>query len=351
MILTCPNCSTRFELPEDMLLPNGRKVKCSSCEETWFQLPEEPSEAEEVVEAPAEEQEAEVDTQEEAVDIAEEPAEDVPEEDTSEENEEAGEESEESEEAPAEDSSEEEKPTEESETEEIAEEAPSEDGEASEEAPAEESEEDELRIKPEEEVEKRFTPQTRNAYLAASGVFVLLFLILLMLSGPLMRAVPGFEAIYGVFGLKADLPGQDLTFEEIKISRSHEGKITINVKIMNIGDKQRGVPMIMTTLKGEDGEVLDHLMIEPPHGTIDAHGVMPLEAFYESEKSNEIHNVDLKFVLNTKTASKDGGNTPAHDEGDAAHQSDHGADAKSPAHASEKHHQEHGHSNSGSAHH
>ncbi|MAE51415.1 MAG: hypothetical protein CMH27_06370 [Micavibrio sp.] len=40
MILTCPKCTTRFLLSAFVLAPDGRKVKCSSCGETWFQLPD-----------------------------------------------------------------------------------------------------------------------------------------------------------------------------------------------------------------------------------------------------------------------------------------------------------------------
>lgn len=40
MILTCPKCTTRFVLSAFVLAPDGRKVKCSNCKETWFQLPD-----------------------------------------------------------------------------------------------------------------------------------------------------------------------------------------------------------------------------------------------------------------------------------------------------------------------
>ncbi len=40
MILTCPQCSTRFLLPASDLAPDGKKVKCSECEEIWFQEPD-----------------------------------------------------------------------------------------------------------------------------------------------------------------------------------------------------------------------------------------------------------------------------------------------------------------------
>ena len=36
MIITCPECATRYELDEDRFLPNGRSVRCTSCGESWF---------------------------------------------------------------------------------------------------------------------------------------------------------------------------------------------------------------------------------------------------------------------------------------------------------------------------
>lgn len=40
MILTCPNCSTRFLISAQVLAPEGRRVKCSKCSEDWFQMPD-----------------------------------------------------------------------------------------------------------------------------------------------------------------------------------------------------------------------------------------------------------------------------------------------------------------------
>jgi len=42
MLLTCPDCSTQFNVKDEALLPNGRKVKCGKCQCVWFQDPPRP---------------------------------------------------------------------------------------------------------------------------------------------------------------------------------------------------------------------------------------------------------------------------------------------------------------------
>lgn len=37
MRLTCPNCGAQYEVPEDVIPPEGRDVQCSNCGHTWFQ--------------------------------------------------------------------------------------------------------------------------------------------------------------------------------------------------------------------------------------------------------------------------------------------------------------------------
>ena len=37
MILTCPDCSTRFAIDADKLGPDGRRVKCGKCAHIWFE--------------------------------------------------------------------------------------------------------------------------------------------------------------------------------------------------------------------------------------------------------------------------------------------------------------------------
>lgn len=49
MRLTCPNCDAQYEVPDDVVPPEGRDVQCSNCGQTWFQHhPDNAPEAEDV---------------------------------------------------------------------------------------------------------------------------------------------------------------------------------------------------------------------------------------------------------------------------------------------------------------
>ena len=45
MIITCPDCATRYDLDDERFLPNGRSVRCTNCGESWFVPAPEPIEA------------------------------------------------------------------------------------------------------------------------------------------------------------------------------------------------------------------------------------------------------------------------------------------------------------------
>ena len=40
MILTCPACTAQYVLPDNAIGAKGRRVKCTTCDYTWMQLPD-----------------------------------------------------------------------------------------------------------------------------------------------------------------------------------------------------------------------------------------------------------------------------------------------------------------------
>ena len=54
MILTCPECSTRYLTKENAIGPNGRTVRCAKCDTTWFVASEADELALQDIQAPVE---------------------------------------------------------------------------------------------------------------------------------------------------------------------------------------------------------------------------------------------------------------------------------------------------------
>ena len=52
MDVACPNCATRFRIPDGAIGEAGRMVRCSKCEHTWHQDPPQPESPEPEPEAP-----------------------------------------------------------------------------------------------------------------------------------------------------------------------------------------------------------------------------------------------------------------------------------------------------------
>ena len=54
MIITCPDCATRYDVDDERFLPKGRSVRCTACGESWFVPPPEDLDVEPIEELSAE---------------------------------------------------------------------------------------------------------------------------------------------------------------------------------------------------------------------------------------------------------------------------------------------------------
>jgi len=54
MRLTCPNCDAQYEVPDEVIPPEGRDVQCSNCGDTWYQTSPNMTQPAEAEDAPVE---------------------------------------------------------------------------------------------------------------------------------------------------------------------------------------------------------------------------------------------------------------------------------------------------------
>jgi predicted Zn finger-like uncharacterized protein len=292
MILTCPQCGSRFSLDAALLAPNGRKVRCAACKHTWHQLPD-PAELGETLPADTDE---EIDA-----DFARLEA------------------------------------------------------QAGAGRPPRFQEEDIPRaLRPDAEDRSPAEPSARAAngkrrrqilsgVLGALAVLVPAGVLFLTLQSTLVSVWPASYALYEALGIARPVPGEGLIFEKMKadLRKTLEGKTVLHIEgqIINLKKEAQTVPMIEATLKGETGELFSRWLIAPPEGEVKGENSMPFSA-ETAFKDEKAISVNLRFLAGepepletpAKTASGDGENTPAPPAGGTAHPSGHEEPSESPPH-------------------
>lgn len=209
MILECEKCNARYEVPDDSIGPQGRKVRCAKCGHDWVQMGAEPEEMPES--------------------IAEEPPEDINE--------------------PEADSEEDDM----SFSQTLASVSEEDDGLIPEsvkplpqEEPVIDMVDDLKRHNPDEEEEGVKYRRALGGYAAAAAVFVLIAGFMVLIKGPLTSAWPASIGFYQMIGAMGELPGEGLVFESLKATAGEDGqgRAVLNVagKIMNIREKNHHHP-------------------------------------------------------------------------------------------------------------
>lgn len=206
MILTCPHCETRYTVSENALEPEGRKVKCTECEEVWFQTPEENS-VDSLEEGESNPESGSVET--DSVDREfEEVLEDIS-----------------------------------GRVEPVSDDH----------SPPSGSEESEFVIHPRARL---------HGYMGALLVFVVLTVGLFVFQGAIIRAFPSSFVFYDLFG-SPHMPGEGIVFDKVKVKLGEEGIVNLEGEIINLTPQEARVPPIEVSIKSATGDTLDHWIIQP----------------------------------------------------------------------------------------
>ncbi len=309
MILTCPDCASRFKLDAELLGENGSKVRCASCENVWFQEPEFDEQGEFDVDIGAE-----LDTEQDNFDLAK----------------------------GLEDAANEDEPF-------IKDDAVQDFADYVDDLNLN------VRVKPEV---VHIQKNKSIGYGVGVASFFIIFIYLLVNSATFAKEYPSMHSIYSMLKIKTVLPGQGLVFDKI-IAADNGGNISVSGHIVNLESDERFVPLIEATLLGAGDVVINRWHITPPKDSLNAEAMLSFDSIYYKQEGAAPHkpgemNLHLRFVLypnlmanysgvKTKTDVADEGSNQVLGQSDFDHQSDHAESPKFDQPSSSDHHQEAAH--------
>lgn len=308
MFLTCPQCDTTFSAPDEAILPDGAKVRCSECKHVWFQEPvTEEDSAEDILEGTSEE------TADESIspdDIDSLFAEDAAESD-------------------AEDSANFAEVLANSE-----EGVPENDPENTSDAALEEDipeslksgpDEDMIAIDPKNSGKFNLSKASLAGYGGAILLFILILITAILIRPMIVTSFPGANSFYALIGIKPAVPSKSILFHEI-ITTTKGDVLHVRGSLINLSKNTVAVPMIAVIQLDKDGHEVMLNIIPPPVPELKAEETRAFEFKQQREEST----VEVKLSLTLKEDKKTAHEEASHSE-EPAHNS-HDAKA-SPAHA------------------
>lgn len=303
MILTCPNCYSQFDVDDELIGADGRKVRCTTCKETWFQ------EKIEDVEGVIEKDDS---ISDEIEGVAEENIDDIINDISS-----------------------------------IINDIEDEDA----------AQNSRIIVKKPAPIPSPSNDQVKNKKMSAVlsvVIFALIFTILLNFAQPIMRAYPPAQAFYALVGVDMDIAGAGLVFAD---SRAEYNSETIHVfgTISNITTNEKTIPIIEALLKDNFGVTMGKWHIPVAEKVLMAGSNAKYSSYYKVEHADKITDsayVQVRFILgdDIKTDAVDGEDNQALHQGENDHPNAPEASAKSHPPASSEPHQEPLHPTPHSAH-
>ncbi len=281
MILSCPNCYTRYMMSAAAIGAEGRDVRCAKCAHEWFQEPDEsleefqdevlPEDNADYDDAPLEE---DIDVEERLKDIASELMrdDDAQELERDQENQE-----------------------EESEGEEESQDIPQ---GIKPDIPFEETPNEKPTF-----IKERPQPVPIMAKMAGFGASLFIFLLILIsgliFKNDIIKAWPSSIAIYELAGVGVSFKGEELIMETLSAEAlPQEGGTEVLVvkgRVINLTENTIDVPKMIALLRNEEGAVETKWLIDAPVDQVEAGASFTFTSEYEGVPSG-IGAINLSFA-------------------------------------------------------
>ena len=277
MILTCPHCDTQFTLDAALLGEKGRTVKCSSCAEQWFQTPED---FDDTLSG-----ETQVDETQDGSPAASEDIDDIDALDAA-----LGAGDVENTDINADTPPEGEPPQEPFFNDETTTPVVDIDGDNT---PA-------------------YTPHPKSnifGYIAAAAVFLGTLLMLVLLRGAIMNAVPASVALYEPLGFVDTRAADALIFDTLRLRRDDHGGLALSGNVINTSADTLHIPPIQAHVLDGAGATITSAYISPQKNELGGESDTRIEHIFLGI-DNTAASVDMRFVLhkgkiNPKDTHKD----------------------------------------------
>ncbi len=252
MILTCPDCSTRYTVDAKTLGQSGRDVRCASCNHKWFAAPE-PEEAEAVQEesaAPPEE------TNEDIVDTRQ-------------------------------DSDETNLSTATTEDDEAVEDSAvlDEPAKTTKPKPAHRAYRDKLEAK----ARRKLKIIALSAWLGVAASLVLIAVLAIFNKEAVVRTLPRTAEVFAALGMPVSVWGVELKNKQV-IRETINGEVVLRIsgELYNPGNKTRSVPLIRISMQDEKGDEI--------HSWTTPTGLSELAAKTSTNFTTEVRNLPPQAV-------------------------------------------------------
>ena len=264
MILTCPDCASRYLLSAQALAPDGRQVKCSSCGHQWFETPDEDELANRTSDDVSD-----IDDIGDEIDFA-----DLVEENM---NNDEGDE--------IEDIPESVKPL------------PEDPLNAS------------LLGSEEDEDEGASTDKQGGIVSIILGlalaliVGALILVALIVLKPAITNAWQPAAGLYQMLGMPVSAPGEGLVFDRVTAKINEDDAIVVDAQIINLQSEEIYLPSIEVSVRDVAGNIIKETLVHPPFDMMKPESTLPFQSTYIGNTADADH-VQLRFVLKGRDAQE-----------------------------------------------